>query len=309
MATIQKIQQHSPAEVRLMAKEFADEFQRVFSRWGDEGAAFGLFPVIGREEDSLDEDYRLAEPGDSISDYHIPINARQGKYGPYYVHVRQNRYERRGVLIPDISGKQQPGSNLAIYEREHLIITTVALLLQTVLQLGHKPGLVLPEDNNQMRVIQPEAHEGFQLEMLQQANQRVSQNNLPGCLQGVKKLGGNIEFAIIVSDFLTKGWEEELLSIGQRIELAVFQIIDPWDLYMPNLGQCRISQGGKTVVVNTGLQSVRDNYAEKASQQQANIAAVLQEARAHHFKLTTTELLKSQMLEIPRSRQQTMRAA
>ena len=308
-ATTQEIHHHSPAEVRLMAKELADEFQRVFSRWGDGGRAFGLFPVIGREEDSLDDDYRLAEPGDSISDYHIPINARQGKYGPHYVHVRQNRYERRGVLIPDISGKEQPGSKPAIYEQENLIATTVALLLQTVPQLGHKSGLILPEDNNQIRVIQPEAHEGFQLEALQQANQRVSQNNLKACLQGMKKLGGNTEFSIIVSDFLKEGWEEELLSIGQRIELAVFQIIDPRDVRMPNLGQRRISQGGKIVVINTGLQSARDNYAEETSQQQAHIAAVLKEARAHHFKLTTTELLKSQMLKISRSKQMTRHAA
>ena len=119
---------------------------RVFHRQGDQGSASGIFPVVGRGDGSLDDSYRLAEPSDNIYDYHIPLNALQGKYGPFYVHTHVNRYDRRGVLLPDISGFSQPGSNLAIYERERLAALTVESLLRATLQDNHKLGLVLPTE-------------------------------------------------------------------------------------------------------------------------------------------------------------------
>ena len=302
-------QQFDQQEIREASKQLVYLLRRNFHRQGNQGAALGIFPVVGHSDGSLDDSYRLAEPGDPIDTYHDPLNALQPEDGPFYVHTHANQYDRRGVLLPDISGFSQPGSNLAIYERERLIVLTTELLLRVAFQLGHKPGLVLPSAQNRVQVFQPNSDETLLLKRLHDIQAQVTQNNFVTCLKKVERLSPNLEFAVVVSDFMSSGWEKKILNISRRSELVVFQIIDPWDLRLPNLGQQRIIQDGQQIIIDTGRVSVRRDYAEKATKQQRHINAVMRRARARCYKLSTTKPLLEQFRQIFRLRKAVRQAA
>ena len=232
-------------ETRAMAKRLANLLQWHFRRQGDQGAALGVFSIVGRGDGSIHDSYRQAEPGDNLQDYHLPLNALQPEDGPFYVWTRANRYERRGLLLPDITGDEQPGSNRAIYERRDLAGLTAELLLRVAFQLGHRPGLLLPQNGKRPEIVRPDSSEGSLLSRLRLAQEQTTQTRFEDCLDSLLAMSSNIEFAVVISDLLSCNWEERLSKLARRLELVVFQIVDPWDLYLPDLGQVRVIQEGQ----------------------------------------------------------------
>lgn len=304
-----KISHFNPQEVQQMARQLANLLQRRFHQQGDQGSAPGIFSVVGRGDGSLDDSYRTAEPGDDIKDYHLPLNSLRSRGGPFHVWTRANRFERRGVLLPDITGRHQPGSDQAVYEREDLAAMTTELLLRAAFQLGHKPGLVLPQDKARPRVVPPESNEGLLLRHLRLVREQPSQTSFETCLDSLTSMSANLEFAVVISDFLSRDWEKRLSDLARKLELVVFQIVDPWDLQLPNLGRVRIHQAGRTVIVNTRDPQARANYRRQASLQQQRIAEVLRTARVQHYQLTTTQPLLGQLTRIFGSSQSVRKVA
>ena len=298
METVQKINHFNPQEIRTMTARLVNLLRRVFQQAGNRGSASGIFPIVGRGDGSLDDSYRMAQPDDSLRDYHLTMNARQPKEGPFYVYTHTNRYERRGVLVPDITGLSQPGSNESIYEREVLTRLTTELLLNVAFQLDHQPGLILPQSEQHAQVIPPEAALSHLLKQLEATKNHTSENGFVTCLKSIKQMSAGLEFAVVISDFMSSGWEQRLINIGRRLELVVFQIVDPWDIELPDLGQVSIDQGGQKVLINTSRKHVRANYQRRALEQQAHIKSVLQQAKAQHYTLQTTKPLLDQLEDI-----------
>ena len=313
-------------EVQTMTYQMVNLLQERHRQFGNQGEALGVFPMVGRGDGSLDDSYRLAEPGDNLKDYHLPLNSLQPKGGPYYVWTRPNRYQRHGLIVPDIMGSHQPGGDQAIYEREELAAITTELLLRVAFELGDEPGLMLQQINSQIRVLDAGTDEGQLLHQLMLAREQTAQTDRPKrlltrlwtqmmrsrassaplgqltgfetCLDHLKVMSTDLDFAIVISDLLSNDWETRLTQISQSLELVVFQIIDPWDLELPNLGRRKFFQGGRKVIVNTHKPEVRAAYQAKAQEQQARIAEVLQAAKAQHYKLTTARPLFDQLMQI-----------
>ena len=274
--------------VQEMANQLTNQLRRTFPRLGDQGTGTGIFSEIGRGDGSLHDSFREAEPDDELDSYHDILNALQPTTGPFYVHTHANRFERRGVFVPDIPASRQMGSTEAIYARWQVAVLTVELLVRTMLLLGHRPGLVLPGARSGIRIISPGTPEAGLLRPLAMTRSTDQPDGLEACLTAVERMSTNLEFAVVVSDFLSPGWEAKLRSIGRRIELLVFQIVDPWDLELPDYRRkARIQQGGKTVAVNLGSARVRRNFQKLVSRKQAAIAQAIKEARGQHYKLTT----------------------
>ena len=284
--------------VAQLVKQLAAILSQIFDRQGDLGEAPGVYSVVGRGGDSLNDSYRLAKPSDKLKDYHNPLNARQPLDGPFYVHTRANLYERRGIIFPDIIGRAQPGGYAAHYEREDLATATTELLLQSAFQLGHQPGVILPNGNQRPQVFIPETSEGMMLERLRQCRQKESRSHFLASIEMLRELSVSLEFAFIISDFLSddpdwwtylQQWRDRLIDLGHRLELVVIQIIDPADFSLPDEGILRIQQGRQIKEIDTGNSRVQAAFVKLAQKQQREIAAVMQSARAQHFQLLTDQ--------------------
>ena len=287
-------------KIQEMAKRLTNQLRRILPRLGGQGTGTGIFSEIGRGDGSLHDSFREAEPDDEIDDYHDTLNALQPASGPFYVHTRANRFERRGVFVPDIPASRQMGSSEAVYARWQVAVLTTEILVRTMLLLGHRPGLVLPGASCGIRIINPGTPEAGLLRPLATIRNTDQLDGLKTCLTAVERMSTNLEFAVVVSDFLSPGWEAKLRSIGQRIELLVFQIVDPTDLDLPNYRRkMKIQQGGETVIVNLGSARARRNFRKLASRRQARIAQAIKEAQGQHYKLTTDgKPLIEQLLDI-----------
>lgn len=283
-------------QVDNMARQLAELLIQAFKHSDNQGGAFGIFPVVGRGDSSLEDSCRQAEPSDDIRHYHNILNARQPRHGPFYVHTRANRYVRRGMVVPDITGHAQPGSALALYEREDLASSTTELLVRVVLQLGHSSGLILPGKEQTPQVVIPESSTGAILEQLETSRQTAAGYQLPQSMRLLAEMSPKLEFAVIVSDFLNDGWQTALLDISRYLEVVVFQIVDPTDIELPDVGKKRIQHHGRIKKVDTSNPRVRENYRQAAAKQQEEIAETIRRARAQHFRLETTLPIFDQLL-------------
>ena len=282
-------------EAEKLTEQLGSILYQVFNRQGDFGEAPGVYSVVGRGGDSLNDSYRRAEPSDKPRDYAHTLNARQLPGGPY-VHTRANLYEPQGVIFPDIVGQAQPGDWTADYEREDLITATTELLLSRAFQLGYQPGVVLPDSGSEPQVFMPETSEGMMLEQLQECRRRKSQADFPVSLEALRELSPALEFVFILSDFLSedpdwwfylKRWRNSLIDLGHHLELIVIQIVDPLDSKLPTEGIVGIQQGKKVKEINTEDPRTQAAIAELAQKQQQDIAAVMRAAHAQHFQLMT----------------------
>ena len=282
-----------------LAKQLAKILHQIFNRQGDLGEAPGIYSVVGRGGDSLNDSYRLARPGDKLKDYHNTLNARRPLDGPFFVHTRANLYERRGIIFPDIVGRAQPGGRTANYEREDLTAATTELLLSSAFQFGHQPGVILPNGGQKPQVFVPETSAGMMLKRLRQCRQQEVESHFLASIEMLRQLSVSLEFAFIISDFLSddpdwwtylQQWQESLIDLGHRLELVVIQIVDPADLSLPDEGILKIQQGRQIKEIDTGDPQVQVAFAQLVQQQQRDIAAVMQAARAQHFQLMTDRL-------------------
>ncbi|MCY4010864.1 MAG: hypothetical protein OXF49_00210 [Candidatus Saccharibacteria bacterium] len=277
-----------------IARKLVNLLRRRFKRFGNQGQALSIFPIVGRGDDSLDSSYRLASPYDNFKDYHHGLNARQDEDGLLYVRTRPNRFERKGIILPDLIGREKPGSPQAIYGKEELTRLTAEVLVRLALILDHRPGLILPGERPS--IIKPDSAGSLLLSRLQGVRQSEDSDNsdLQTSLKVLDKTSRRLEFAIIVSDFLSIGWEEWLTKISRQIEVIAFQITDPWDIELPEFGQ-RFNHQDQIIRINTRNPKVRQAYRNLTAKQQDHIKTVLEQNQIRHYRLATTNPLFKQL--------------
>ena len=289
----QKLRRHSEKDIQILANQLSDWLETQFARHGDSGTGVGIFSKPGRGDGSLYDGYREAAPDDDARDYHNALNARLLPGSPSYVHTHANRFEQRGVIVPCFTGQKRPGSNEAIYEREQMTFLLAELLMRTSFRLGLKPGLIVSKRQNKANVVLPDAGESQLLRQLNVGRMSTSdQGFIPG-LRRLQKMTYNLEFAVLISDFMLPGWEQSVINIGQEIELVVFHIVDPWDVRLPSIAKANFRHNGQSVEVDTG--KAYYNFAKLAELQQQRIKDVMQQAGAQHYRLSTTKALLPQL--------------
>ena len=278
----------------VIAEKLVNMLRRKFKRFGNQGQALSIFPIVGRGDDSLDASYRLACSYDNFKDYHHSLNARQDEDGPIYVRTRPNRFKRRGVIIPDLTGKEKPGSPQAIYGKEELIGLTTEVLIKIAAALEHHPGLILP--GRSPSLIKPETATGLLVDQLETTLHRDTgvKNGLRNCLKVLDTISHQIEFAIIISDFLSSDWEDWLIQTSRRVEVVAFQVTDPWDIELPEFGQ-RFSYQDQVIRINARNPKVRQTYNGLTQKQQDHIKTLLARQQVQHHRLSTTTPLLGQL--------------
>ena len=304
MALPEQTRGFAPYEIERMARQLVHQLQRTLPLAGDCGDGTGIFSAPGRGDGSLNDSIREAEPDDDIDTYADEINACQSRTEPLYVNIHANRFERRGVFIPDILDGQQMGDDQAVYTRGQVASLTVELMLWAMFLLERKPGLILPPQIDQpIQVLKPGSSRTKVLRSLRAAEDGTRQNGLAHALREARWLR-DLEFIVVVSDLLSPGWQNYLVSLGQQRELIVFQIIDRTDIELPDINGCVIAEhNDRGEIVDMGDPEVRKIYRWKTRRQQARIAKTLRVAGAQHYRLLTgKESVFGQLMDLFGSR-------
>lgn len=97
--------------------------------------------------------------------------------------------------------------------------------------------------------------------------------------------------AVVISDFMTdpERWQTALGALALRHSVLCIEVVDPWDLALPQVGLVRFLDPATGAVreVNTDSRAVRDLYADHARHQHDAISRAIRSAGADHLVMRT----------------------
>jgi len=108
-------------------------------------------------------------------------------------------------------------------------------------------------------------------------------------LQLARRKYHKAEEAVVVSDFPSLGWEEELRRLSWRRHLTVVHTLDPWDLALPeDIGEATVvdPRTGAWLTVNLSGRrgrKIRARYEKLAGIRQERVEAAVKKIRAAQY--------------------------
>jgi uncharacterized protein (DUF58 family) len=271
------------------------------------------FPLVARglAEDLLSGDFRSVfkgqgiefdevrryEPGDDVRSIDWNVSAR---FGAAYVKMYREERELTVCLVVDASasmfaaGASDGDPNAAgRMRRWDQAILAAALVAFSAEQAGQRIGAVC-FDREIRRVWRPRkgrSHAMSVISALLSTGEGGRGSDLGLALEGTGRLLKRRSLVVILSDFLSINWEQELGHLCSRHDVIAIGITDPLDRDIPNLGLLAIGdpETGVTLHAPTGFSSFRSAWADWHNDRTKLWKALCRRCGAAYMELSTAE--------------------
>jgi uncharacterized protein (DUF58 family) len=244
----------------------------------------GLLPGLGSEPGET----RPYQPGDDVRHIDWNVTARMQD-----THVRETIADRELETWVCVDQSASLDFGTADMEKRDLAIAATAAVGLLTAKVGNRFGAVVVRDDGitQMPARQGRDHLMAVLHRLETAP-RAAAGNAPDLAAGIRRLASPSHrrgMAVVVSDLLADGWQDELRRLAVRHDLLVVEVIDPRELELPDVGTLSLvdPESGRLREVHTRSSKLRDRYAEAAREQRQEHARIIRESGGDHLVLRT----------------------
>ena len=88
-------------------------------------------------------------------------------------------------------------------------------------------------------------------------------------LEFLSKVNKRKAVCFLVSDFITQGYQRDLLLTSKRHDIITVQIVDPVEMEFPNVGMVELedAETGECIVIDTRSLAVRKDYSKTADRE------------------------------------------
>jgi uncharacterized protein (DUF58 family) len=202
---------------------------------------------------------RQYQYGDDIRAIDWNVTAR---YNEPFVKVFEEERELTVVLMVDVSGSEYFGTTQQ-FKRE-TITEIAATLAFSAIQNNDKVGLLLFSDQMELYV-PPKKGKSHVLRIIRELIEfkpKSKKTDLNEALKFFSSVMKKKAIVFILSDFMDSEYEPTLKIVGRKHDVTGIRVYDIHDSAIPNLGMVpmRDAETGKTMLVNTASQSVRNGY-------------------------------------------------
>jgi uncharacterized protein (DUF58 family) len=249
----------------------------------------GDFRSVFRGEGIEFDEVRLYEQGDDVRSIDRNVSARYGK--PYVKLYREER-ELTVFIVLDCSASMFVGSEAPCTRFEQAILSS-ALIAFSAEHSGQRLGAIF-FDSTTRNVFKPNkgrSHVMAITEAALQARPQAKGTGLSMAIKGASRLLKRRSIIIIVSDFLSVGWEPEIGRISQKHDCIAIRVYDPLETDFPNVGLVSIEdpESGKTIVADSASPSFRNAWSDWNAERSALWASICKKSGTARIDLSTTE--------------------
>jgi uncharacterized protein (DUF58 family) len=251
----------------------------------------GDFRSVFRGEGIEFDEVRLYEQGDDVRSIDRNVSARYGK--PYVKLYREER-ELTVFILLDCSASMFVGSGEAgVLTRFDQALLASALVAFSADRSGQRLGALL-FDNATRHIFKPRKGRPH-IMAFTAAALRIKPGErgtgLATALAGAARLLKRRSIVVIVSDFLSVGWEDELGRLSEKHDCIACRIFDPLDNAFPNVGLVTIEdpETGKTISAGAGYASFRTAWAEYNACRAVLWSNACRRTRTAQIELSTTQ--------------------
>ncbi|GMO20744.1 MAG: DUF58 domain-containing protein [Spirochaetaceae bacterium] len=251
----------------------------------------GDFRSVFRGEGIEFDEVRRYEQGDDVRAIDRNVSAR---YGTPYIKLYREERELTVFVVLDCSASMFVGSEgTQNIRRIDQAILAAALIAFSAERSGQRFGALF-FDNDVHTIFKPKrgrshimAFAGAALSSKPKANG----SDLRQALLSASRLLKRRSIVVIISDFLSSGWEHEFGNISKKHDCIVCRVSDPLDSSFPNLGLTYIEdpETRAAITCNTASSAFRSAWEQWHTERNAFCASVFRRYEIAHIELSTQD--------------------
>jgi uncharacterized protein (DUF58 family) len=205
------------------------------------------------------EEVREYIPGDDIRNIDWNVTARMGH--PYVKMFHEER-ELTIMLMIDVSSSGQFGS---VKELKNEVSAEIAAILAfTAIKSNDKVGLIIFSDRIE-KFIPPKkgrSHVWKVIREIIQYRPLKRKTDISKSLEFFNRVMKRRCICFLLSDFLTDGYEKNLLITNKKHDVIAVTITDPRELNMPKLGIIELEdvETGEPIIIDTYAKNVTERF-------------------------------------------------
>ena len=193
---------------------------------------------------------REYQPGDPTRLIDWNVTAR---FNHPYVKVFEEERELTVILIVDVSGSQQFGTNVQF--KNELITELCAVLSFSAIQNNDKAGIIFFSDEIE-KFIPPKKGKSHILRIIRELIEFTPQHkgtDLSTALRFFTNAIKKKSIAFIISDFADTKFEDAMKVTARKHDVVAIRVADQREKYLPNLGMVKFidNETGKSAWVDT----------------------------------------------------------
>lgn len=224
--------------------------------------------------------------GDDIRNIDWNVTAR---FGSPFVKVFEEERELTVMLVVDVSGSQNFGSELRT--KQQIAAEVSAVLAFSALKNNDKTGVLLFTDKVE-KFIPPKKSKSHSLRIIRELlsfQPEGKKTNIKAALEYLSKTITRRAIVFIISDFEDTGYESIIKSIGKKHDCIAISIADKREVVLPKLGliSLRDPETDQEMVVDSSNPEFNRFLYKRALRKENILKQLFAAANVDHIKITT----------------------
>jgi uncharacterized protein (DUF58 family) len=263
----------------------------------------GNFRSIFKGQGMEFDEARHYEPGDDIRSIDWNTSAR---FGTPYVKMYREERELTILILMDISPSMHRSNiakqGLSPYEQG---LISAALIAFSAEHTGQQAGAVF-FDKDIHRVFPPKKGRKHIMAFIMAALQyqqnvihrRDNQgSNIASALQGAQRMLKRRSLVVLISDFYSINWEQEMGNLCRKHDCIAIRICDPSDIPYSGLITLEDPETGVQIEAPAGLDSFKESWAFWHNERSAHWSGQCRRSAASFLDLSTADDAPASLLK------------
>jgi uncharacterized protein (DUF58 family) len=229
---------------------------------------------------------REYQPGDEIRLIDWNVTAR---FNTPFIKVFQEERELSVVLLVDVSDSQNFGSNSQL--KRELVTELCAVIAFSASKNNDKIGIIFFSDKIE-KFIPPKKGKSHVLRIIRELIEFKPESNgtdISVCLKYLTNVIKKKSITFLISDFVSKPFEDSLKIAAKKHDLIAVKIQDRREYELPNAGLIKFLDGetGQYHWLDTSSKSVREQYKHLCLERNKNIDALFSKSTVDMIAIET----------------------
>jgi len=197
--------------------------------------------------------------GDEIRSIDWNVTAR---FGRPYIKVFEEERELTVVLLIDVSGSREFGTVTQL--KKDIFTEVAATLAFSTIQNNDKIGVIFFSDKIE-KFIPPKKGKKHVLQIIRELidfQPESHKTDIAGALRYFTNAIKKSSTAFIISDFIDKNFERDLMIANRKHDIVALQVYDIRETELPNVGLVKLkdAESGERIWVDTSDKRLRTTY-------------------------------------------------
>ncbi len=226
--------------------------------------------------------------GDDIRSIDWNVTAR---FGHPYIKVFEEERELTVVLLIDVSGSRDFGT---VSQMKRDIFTEVAATIAfSTIQNNDKVGVIFFSDKIE-KFIPPQKGRKHVLQIIRELidfKPDSNQTNIASALRYFTNVIKKSSTAFVISDFIDKDFEKELIIANRKHDVVALQVYDIREAELPDVGLVKLkdAETGNRIWVDTSDKRMRTSYKHSWGENQLALQKTFTRSGVDSVSMTTSD--------------------